>query len=193
MIFRLFRSSPRKADKIESLYGAIVAQGRAAAFYQDYGVPDTVNGRFEMLVLHAVLLLRRLNGEKASLRALGQAVFDKFCNDMDANLRELGAGDLSVPKKMRRIGEAFYGRQSVYGAALDGSDPSALSVALGRNVFSAAAPDWRSERLAAYVREAARRLSALDRDAFGSGQIAFPLPETVILPRLRRRDRRSSK
>src|SRR5438477_2396690 len=99
MMFRLFRSSPREVDKIESLYGAIVAQGRAAVFYQDYGVPDTVNGRFEMLVLHAVLVLRRLNGESAPFRALGQEVFDMFCNDMDANLRELGVGDLSVPRQ----------------------------------------------------------------------------------------------
>src|ERR1700753_3128154 len=104
MILRLFRHTPR-ADTIASLYGTIVAQARAPAFYQSYGVPDTVNGRLEMIVLHTVLLLHRLNGEPEDTRELGQGVFDHFCRDMDENLREMGVGDLAVPKKMRKIGE----------------------------------------------------------------------------------------
>src|SRR5258705_7464551 len=122
MIFNLFRRTPPEIDTIASLHGTIVAQARASAFYQDYGVPDTVSGRFEMVVLHAVLLLHRLNAAPEPVRALGQAVFDMFCSDMDANLRELGVGDLAVPRTMRRIGEAFYGRQQAYEAALDAPD-----------------------------------------------------------------------
>src|SRR3989442_12458453 len=113
MIFHLFRCTPRD-DIIASLYGTIVAQARAAAFYQNYGVPDTVNGRFEMIVLHAVLLLRRLDAGPDPSRRLGQSVFDMFCSDMDGNLRELGVGDLAVPRTMRRGGEGFYGPQQAH-------------------------------------------------------------------------------
>ena len=78
MILHLFRRTPQD-DSIASLYGTIVAQARAPAFYQSYGVPDTVNGRLEMIMLHAVLVLGRLEGEAEPLRRLGQAVFDAFC------------------------------------------------------------------------------------------------------------------
>jgi cytochrome b pre-mRNA-processing protein 3 len=174
MIFHLFRRTPRDGI-IASLYGTIVAQARAAAFYQDFGVPDTVNGRFEMVVLHALLLLHRLNTEPQSIRRLGQAVFDRFCRDMDANLREMGVGDLAVPRKMRGIGEAFYGRQLVYDAALAASDRGPLAAALARNVFGAAAAPG-AERLAAYMREAVRHLAAQDGNALSRGALAFPDP-----------------
>ena len=117
MILRLFRRTPR-ADSIAGLYGTIVAQARMRAFYRIYGVPDTVDGRFEMIVLHTVLLLQRLEREPAPVRALGQGIFDRFCRDMDESMREMGVGDLAVPRKMRRIGEAFYGRQATYREAL---------------------------------------------------------------------------
>ena len=94
MIFQLFRRTPGE-HTIATLYGTIVAQARAPAFYQIYGVPDTVNGRFEMIVLHAVVLLNRLNAGEGTLRSLGQAIFDMFCSDMDGNLREMGVGDLA--------------------------------------------------------------------------------------------------
>src|SRR3981081_4092999 len=126
MISRLFRRAPRD-HSIASLYGTIVAQARAPAFYQIYGVPDTVNGRLEMIMLHAVLVLRRLEGGAAPGRALGQGLFDHFCRDMDASMREMGVGDLAVPRKMRRIGEAFYGRQAAYRTALAAPDEPPLS------------------------------------------------------------------
>src|SRR4051812_15393465 len=126
MIFRLFRRTPPDPS-IAALYGAIVAQARAGAFYQHYRVPDTVDGRFEMIVLHLVLLLHRLDRDGEPARILGQGVFDQFCRDMDANLREMGVGDLSVPRRMRGVGEAFYGRRRVYAAALAGTDSPALS------------------------------------------------------------------
>ena len=106
MIFQFFRRT-RDDPSIAPLYGTIVAQARAEALYQRFGVPDTVNGRLEMVLLHVVLLLRRLN-EEPDGAPWGQAVFDLFCQDMDDNLREMGVGDLAVPKEMQRIGEAFY-------------------------------------------------------------------------------------
>lgn len=92
MIFPLFRRT--RPDTISTLYGMIVAQARLPCFYREYTVADTVNGRFELLVLHLTMLLDRL-AEDLELREFGQALFDRFCTDMDHNLREMGVGDLS--------------------------------------------------------------------------------------------------
>jgi cytochrome b pre-mRNA-processing protein 3 len=118
-------------------------------------------------------LLHRLNTEPQSIRRLGQAVFDRFCRDMDANLREMGVSDLAVPRKMRGIGEAFYGRRRVYDAALAASGRGPLAAALARNVFGVAATPG-ADRLAAYVREAVRHLAAQDGDALSRGAFGFP-------------------
>jgi cytochrome b pre-mRNA-processing protein 3 len=178
MIFQLFRHTPRD-DTIASLYGMIVAQARMPAFYQSYGVPDTVNGRFEMVVLHTILLVARLGAEREGDR--GQAVFDLFCQDMDANLREMGVGDLSVPPNMRRIGEAFYGRQTAYAAALTAEDPDRLVAALARNVYGSE-PGAGAARLAAYVREAVRHLAAQDDETLSRGKGGFPDPAAAAAP-----------
>jgi cytochrome b pre-mRNA-processing protein 3 len=181
MIFHFFRRSPDDHN-IASLYGMIVAQARAAPFYRSYGVPDTVNGRFEMIVLHAVLLLRRLESEPAALRRLGQGLFEQFCQDMDGSLREMGVGDLAVPRKMRKIGEAFYGRQAAYTAALAAPDLEPLAAALARNVFGSPPGNERgAARLASYVRAAAGRLAAQDGAAFGRAEVSFPNPEDVAV------------
>ncbi|MFL6832146.1 MAG: ubiquinol-cytochrome C chaperone family protein [Xanthobacteraceae bacterium] len=177
MMLKLFGRSPWD-DTIARLYGTIVAQARAPAFYQIYGVPDTVGGRLEMIMLHTVLLLRRLEGEPPPIRALGQGLFDRFCRDMDDSMRELGVGDLAVPGNMRRIGEAFYGRQAAYREALAAADDERLAAALQRNVFAGASKHQPASELAVYVREAARRLAA--QDGFERAQLAFPDPEQVI-------------
>ena len=103
---------------IEAIYGMIVTQAREPLFYRALGVPDTVNGRFDLLLLHLWLVLRRLKSVEGGA-ALSQALFDHFCNDMDDNLREMGVGDLTVPKRMQAFGEAFYGRTAAYDLALD--------------------------------------------------------------------------
>ena len=101
MIFSLFRRRSRQ-DTISTLYGTIVAQARLPCFYREYRVPDTVNGRFDLLVLHLAIVLDRL-AEGSELRTMGQALLDRFCEDMDDNLRETGIDDPSVPKEMQRI------------------------------------------------------------------------------------------
>jgi cytochrome b pre-mRNA-processing protein 3 len=159
MIFPLFRRSSRQ-DTISTLYGTIVAQARLSCFYREYGVPDTVNGRFDLLVLHLAIVLDRL-AEGSELRALGQGLFDRFCEDMDENLREIGIGDLSVPREMQRIGEAFYGRAQAYRNALASEGDGALVAALARNIYGGAVPEPAAPiRLAAYIREAVRGLGA---------------------------------
>jgi cytochrome b pre-mRNA-processing protein 3 len=186
MIFQLFRRT-RDNPSIASLYGTIVAQARKPAFYQSFDVPDTVNGRLEMILLHIVLLLRRLEPEPAA-GPLGQAIFDLFCQDMDANLREMGIGDLAVPRTMRRIGEAFYGRQAAYRAALDSNDPRALVDVLARNVLDGRqgeeGTDQVAERLAGYVRSAMHALAAQDIGELRQGKLGFPDPANLQAPDL---------
>jgi cytochrome b pre-mRNA-processing protein 3 len=176
MIFPRFRGAARR-DTISTLYGTIVAQARLPGFYRDYAVPDTVNGRFDFIVLHVMLLLDRL-ADDDGLRALGQAVFDHFWRDMEHNLREMGVGDLAVPKEMRRFGEAYYGRAQVYRAALAATDDGALAETLVRNIYGGA-PAAQAHRLAAYTREAVRQLAALDQAALSAGHLRFPEPASV--------------
>jgi cytochrome b pre-mRNA-processing protein 3 len=178
MILHLFRRTPPSSN-IASLYGTIVAQARTPIFFQDYGVPDTVNGRFEMIALHAVLFLGRLEGEAADLRRLGQAVFDLFCRDMDASMREMGVGDLTVPKKMRRIGFAFYDRQAEYLKALAVPDDGPLAAALARIVLDGPPQSSQAESLARYVRAAARALADQEGAAFARSELHFADPERV--------------
>jgi cytochrome b pre-mRNA-processing protein 3 len=141
MISRWFRPVPQR-ENIASLYGAIVAQARAPAFYSSYGVPDTVSGRLEMIILHAVILLRRLRDQSGTARQLAQGVFDAFCQDMDDNMREMGVGDLAVPRKMRRIARAFYARQQAYDDALAQPHNDALAAVVCRNIRTRPARHW---------------------------------------------------
>ncbi len=175
MIFPLFRRSPR-VGTIPALYGAIVAQARLPGFYRDYGVPDTVEGRFELIVLHLAMVLERL-AAAPSLRGLGQGVFDRFCEDMDNNLREMGVGDLAVPKHMRRLGEAFYGRAEAYRSALAAPGDEALVEALTRNIYGGRGPQ--ADRLAAYMREAVGHLRALDDALVAQGALVLPEPASI--------------
>ncbi len=179
MIFPLFRRRMRP-DTISSLYGMIVAQARLPCFYREYAVADTVNGRFDLLVLHLAAVLDRL-GEEPQLRDLGQALFDRFCQDMDHNLREMGIGDLAVPKAMQRMGEAFYGRAQAYKAALASGD-DVLAEALTRNIYGGVAPSQAAPmRLAAYMREAVRVLKMQQTAGFLSGVLDLPDPAAVIV------------
>jgi cytochrome b pre-mRNA-processing protein 3 len=188
MILEAFRRSPSRRS-IHALYGAIVAQARCPAFYTSYGVPDTVDGRFDLIVLHLVLLLHRLgrnDEEVASDTGQGaagdvsQRLFDAFCRDLDGNLREMGVGDLAVPKKMRRFGEAFYGRMSAYRAAFACLDNRELENALARNIFGVASTDDRAVRLARYARAAAAQLAAEPEGALLAANRIFPSPETFV-------------
>ena len=179
-MLNVFRRNPR-ASTIEALYGAIVAQARLPVFYLDYGVPDTVLGRFDMVVLHGVLLVRRLNAAAAT-QPLAQGVFDAFCRDMDDNLREMGVSDLGVPREMRKLAEAFYGRARAYEAALAGPDDAALAMALARNVYADAADPVAAGALASYVRAAAKMLAGESDTALACGAARFPAPDEFAAP-----------
>lgn len=162
---------------IEAIYGMIVAQARLPVFYQRFGVPDTVNGRFDMVLLHLWLVLRRLRA-CAGTAAPSQALFDRFCSDMDANLREMGVGDLTVPKRMLKFAEAFYGRTAAYDLALQagGSD---LAEALARNVLLET-DAARAKPLAAYVQAAVAGLDAVNERRLLAGEWRFADPVAVF-------------
>lgn len=184
MIFGLFRRGPQQAIA-ERLYAAIVAQSRREAFYRNLAVPDTLEGRFDMIVLHLVLLFRRLARDGGEERALAQDVFDMFCRDMDGNLREMGVGDLTVPKRMRGFAEAFYGRLAVYDRALTQTESASLARALARNVFGSEPAGEGAWRLAAYVRKAVASLDAQGTATIGEGTVVFPDLDAVMMPSLR--------
>jgi cytochrome b pre-mRNA-processing protein 3 len=176
-MLNVFRRNPQTST-IEALYGAIVAQARAPVFYRDYGVADTVNGRLDLLMLHLALVFQRLSQGPSAAQAAGQAVFDRFCQDMDDHLREQGVGDLKVPKDMRRLAEAFFGRHRAYISALRAGDSEALRAALRRNVY-ADADAAGTTALAAYVEDASAALQGQGDDAITGGRIAWPAPPKV--------------
>ena len=168
--FRKPRIAPR--GTIEAIYGMIVTQAREPLFYRDLGVPDTVNGRFDLLLMHLWLVLRRLKSVEAGT-GLSQALFDHFCEDMDDNLREMGVGDLAVPKRMRAFGEAFYGRSAAYDMALTESR-EAFAQALCKNVFNGEKIE-KARELAAYAEAVMAALAASSEAALldGSLEISF--------------------
>jgi cytochrome b pre-mRNA-processing protein 3 len=172
--FNRFRKPhARSLGTIEAIYGTIVTQAREPSFYQDLGVPDTVNGRFDLLVLHLWMVLRRLRSTEDGAN-LAQMLFDRFCDDMDANLREMGVGDLTVPKRMQAFGEAFYGRAAAYDQALSsGREP--LALALRKNILDQEGIE-KAGRLAIYTEEAIAALTRLDEAGLRAAAWKFPAP-----------------
>ena len=159
---------------IEAIYGMIVTQAREPLFYRDLAVPDTVNGRFDLLLLHLWMVLRHLRTLPGGPE-LSQGLFDHFCADMDANLRELAVGDLAVPKKMQVLGEAFYGRSAAYDMALTDST-EALAQAICRNVLDGEHIES-ARRLATYARRAMASLAKeTDVSRLGTSW-SFPLQQ----------------
>jgi cytochrome b pre-mRNA-processing protein 3 len=166
---------PRASQRgtIEAIYGTIVTQAREPSFYRDFGVPDTVNGRFDLLLLHLWTVLRRFRSAHDGA-TLSQALFDRFCEDMDANLREMGVGDLTVPKRMQAFGEAFYGRVAAYDAALTAGGESPAQ-ALCKNVLNGQGME-NAQQLATYVETTLIRLRDLDDAELLAAGWSFPAP-----------------
>jgi cytochrome b pre-mRNA-processing protein 3 len=161
MILGLFRNDPR-APLVDALHRRVAAAARAPALYARLGVPDTVEGRFECLALHLVLVLRRLRRLPPPARDVAQDLVDAFFRHLDASLREMGVGDMRVPKRMKRLAQAFYGRAGSYDAALDSADPARVAAALA-DPFGAA-PEALSG-LARYALAAEAALAADTLDA----------------------------
>jgi cytochrome b pre-mRNA-processing protein 3 len=154
------------------LYGLAVQQARRPAFYTRMGVPDTPNGRFELYSLHVLLLLRRLKDAGEAGAESAQVLFDTFISSLDDALREQGVGDLSVAKKMRKLGEAFYGRVKSYDEALSAlPDTAALHTLIARTVC---ADGGDAEGVTRYAAHGVARLAGLSDADVLSGKIEWP-------------------
>lgn len=167
-------NSARKAA--DTAFRRVVEQARQTVFFADYGVPDTLDGRFELICLHAFLYLHRLKAVRPEAKPFCQSFFDRMFADFDRSLREMGVGDLSVGKHVKRMARAFYGRILSYEAGLAGDD-SALAAALARNVFgTVTAPDCAADDMAAYVRCAVRGLRSQSAAELLAGDVSFEVP-----------------
>jgi len=159
------------------IYNALVDQARRPQFYELLEVPDTIDGRFDLIALHAGLYLPRLKSVRADGKPLAQAAFDQMFANLEQSLRELGNGDMSVPKKMRDMIQGFYGRAAAYDVALKGGDVAALREALHRNVYRGGeVSPTKLDALATYVRAAAEALKAADDTDIIAGTFAWPAP-----------------
>ncbi len=163
MLQNLFRTRPRERLG-QSLYEAAVRQARDPAFYTSMGVADRIDARFELYTLHVLLLVMRLGEDGERGAEAGQDLFNTYVSALDHALRELGVGDVSVGKKMRKLGEALYGRMRAYEAPLRDGDAAGLSAGLARNVFETA-DTATGAALAAYALASRARLSAQTFDA----------------------------
>ena len=170
---RIFGRSDR--DEVPfALYRALVAQARLPGLYIHAGVPDTLEGRFEMVMLHAFLVLRRLKATGETGRGLAQRIFDIMFDDMDQSLREIGVGDLSVGKKIKTMAAAFYGRIAAYDEALGAADEATLEQAIRRNVFDGLEPKAEEVALlSVYVRRASDALARQSDAALIEGRADF--------------------
>ncbi len=159
MLQRFFRPRPaRQAGR--DLFKALSVQARRPVFYESFGVADTVEGRFELYVMHLVLVLHRLKGQGGEAAETSQATFDTFLRNLDEGLRDMGVGDLSVGKKMRKLGEAVYGRIKSYDRAFSEPDPvQALRQLIVRTVFQERAEEGAGP-LARYASATAARFAA---------------------------------
>ncbi len=156
MVLNFFRKSPGTAA-VEATYQSIVAQSRQPRFYAEWGIADTVTGRFDMITLHLALMLRRLKADPGGA-ALAQGLVERFFVDMDDSIRELGISDIGVPRKVRNMGKLFYGVANGLAAALDAADVSAVEAVLAKNFYGGAGSAG-SGALAAYTMAEAQALT----------------------------------
>ena len=144
-------------------------------FYSELGVPDTVDGRFDLVSLHVFLILQRLRKESRKAKRTAQALFNHMFVDMDLSLREQGVGDLSIPRYIRRMMQAFNGRCLAYASALDAANGDDLADALERNIYAGQGMPGQAERIAltGYVRQCADLISHQPLDALLEGDVQF--------------------
>ena len=176
MIFAHRRARRASKAVIEQILGEIVAAARRPALYEALGAPDRIDGRFELLTLHAGLVLRQLARLGGVADAIAQELVNKVFTHFDDTLREMGLSDIGVAKRLKAMGGAFYGRNAAYAAALDEGSAAGLAAALARNVYGAAGPGTarNAEALARHVASLDAALAAVPVEAFADGRFRFP-------------------
>lgn len=182
-----FKSRMKGVEDADRLYGALVAQAREPEFYRDFGVPDTMEGRYELVVLHLFLVMERLRGLETGASAgsspnaspdaaLARATLERFVEDMDDCMREIGVGDMTVPKKVKKAAAGFYERSGQLRMliAQPGDAPLAAHLAAVLIGETSGSGDPRADALAHYVRRAGEILAATPIDAMRQGRLGFP-------------------
>ncbi|HEY2050068.1 MAG TPA: ubiquinol-cytochrome C chaperone family protein [Caulobacteraceae bacterium] len=174
-MLKLLRRPSSSRAAAERLHAAAVAQSRSPALYARMGAPDTIEGRFELLCAHIVLLLDRLKGEPGALAETRQALFDVFVSHLDGAMREMGVGDLAMGKRMRRLAEAFYGRLQAYEAVFAVlPERASLEAVVARTVLDGVEAD--SGDLAEYLSTARLALAAQEPLALLRDGPSWPAP-----------------
>lgn len=169
----LFKSDPVR-DAAHDLYLAAVEQARQPGFYLNAGVPDSTEGRFDMVVLHVFLAIQRLKDEGGHPKAVAQHLYNVMFDDMDRSLREMGVGDFGIGHKVNRLSKAFFGRIQAYETASSETGDDALKEALGRNLFGTVEPSTEDlAAMAVYVRQSIGRLHDQPTDAVVGGKPQF--------------------
>ena len=175
MILPFFRKT-KLTEPVYAVYNAIVAQSRRDVFYAQWGVPDTLTGRFDMISLHAGLVFRRLRSNEKHTKAFAQNVFDCFFKDMDRSLREMGVGDLSISKRIEKMGSLFYGLLTKLNAALDSRDRAELVAFVSRN-FHEGGTHEQAERFADYILLCDDLLATQPIQDIMAGKVSFGEPK----------------
>jgi len=168
-LVKIFMPPPER-QRAHALYLAVVEKARQERFYTQLGVPDTLDGRFEMILVHLFLALHRLK-EEPDTKTFRQQVMEVFMEDMDRSVRELGVSDTGVGKRVKKMAAAMYGRIAAYDMTLD--DAEALRVALQRNVYGTVEEVKESslEELADYIMQEQARLATLSPERLLEGRL----------------------
>lgn len=179
MIFSLFRKDPF-AEQALAAYNIIVAQSRQPVFYLECGVKDNVSGRFDMIALHMTIVFHRLHKGDDNDKKFAQSLFDLFFKDMDRSLREMGVGDITVPKKVKKMGEVFYGLLGAVKDSYQSNDDQTLADALNRNLFNEEDPQ-NAAKLAKYCLAQVAHFAQVD--GISSGKFEYLPAETALSDR----------
>ncbi len=176
MILAQWRARRASKTLIEQIRGEIVAAARRPELYEQLGAPDRMDGRFELLTLHAGLVLRRLAALGGVADAIAQDLVDSLFTHFDDTLREIGYSDVGVSKRLKTMGSAFYGRNAAYAAALDNGSATDLAGVLARNVYGVAGREAepKAEALADHVAAVDAALAAIPIETFTTGRFRFP-------------------
>ncbi len=175
MIFARWRARRASRAVIEQILGEIVAAARRPALYQALEAPDRIDGRFELLTLHAGLVLRRLKTLGGLADAMAQELVNSVFLHFDDTLREMGLSDIAVSKRLKAMGRAFYGRNAAYAAALEEGSAARLAAgARAQRLWRADATAPRAGALASYVASLDAALAAIPLDTFATGDFRFP-------------------
>ncbi|TDQ80935.1 cytochrome b pre-mRNA-processing protein 3 [Dongia mobilis] len=179
LVARLLGGTSDTRKAADKLFLRLVGQARQPAFFRNMAVPDSIDGRFELLVLHLFLVFQRLKPEGARGGDLAQSLYDVAMQDLEASLRQLGAGDAGVGKRIRVMTEAMQGRILAYERALGGSQLD-VEAALRRNLFGTSEPEIDAlRRMAAYLRAGKELADSQPLDRILRGDFQFPPPPVV--------------